>query len=186
MVGNGNGYRVLSRNLRYGDGDGNGYLFGGEDGNSYGWDEDGGGYGDGYGEGDGYGDSFGYGYGLGDGVCYGEGDGDGYGYGYRRGYGVNPNKENKMIQIVVADQGWVFVGIVSDGKSTLNEEGVLMENAKCIRVWGTSWGLGQLINGPTENTILDPMGCVKVKSVLFTMKVNQDAWKPVIGEQEGS
>ena len=83
-----------------------------------------------------------------------------------------------MIQIVVADQGWVFVGRVV---LTPNEEGECrMQNAHCIRVWGTSRGLGELINGPTEKTILDEMGTLYVRSVLFTMDVDQDAWKNVI------
>ena len=81
-----------------------------------------------------------------------------------------------MIQIVVADQGWVFVGSVSD----LDEEGMFIENSHCIRVWGTSRGLGQLVNGPTEKTILDPMGDVRVKNVVFTMDLDEDSWKHVI------
>jgi hypothetical protein len=80
-----------------------------------------------------------------------------------------------MIQIVVADQGWVLVGNVSD-----YEKVMLIENSHCIRVWGTSRGLGQLVNGPTEKTILDPMGTVRVKNVVFTMEVDQDAWEHVI------
>ena len=89
-----------------------------------------------------------------------------------------------MIQIVVADQGWVFVGRVV---LTPSEEGECrLQNAHCIRVWGTSKGLGELITGPTEKTILDFMGSLNVKSVLFTMSVDQDAWKSVIGEPEGS
>ena len=83
-----------------------------------------------------------------------------------------------MIQVVVADQGWVFVGRVV---LTPNEEGECrLQNAHCIRVWGTSRGLGELINGPTEKTILDEMGTLYVRSVLFTMDVDQDAWKNVI------
>jgi hypothetical protein len=80
-----------------------------------------------------------------------------------------------MIQIVVADQGWVLVGNVSD-----YEKVMLIENSHCIRVWGTSRGLGQLVNGPTEKTILDPMGTVRVKNVVFTMEVDQESWKHVI------
>ena len=83
-----------------------------------------------------------------------------------------------MIRIVVADQGWVLIGSVSE----VSDEGILMENAHCIRVWGTSRGLGELVNGPTEKTILDHMGTLHIKSVLFTMEVSQDAWKPVICE----
>ena len=88
-----------------------------------------------------------------------------------------------MIQIVVAPHGWVFVGSVSAGNPTL-KEGCRLQNSHCIRTWGTSRGLGELVNGPTEKTILDPMGTMHVKNVLFTVEVDQDAWKPVISEPE--
>ena len=87
-----------------------------------------------------------------------------------------------MIQIVVAGGGWVFVG-----KFTMETQTI--EHAWCIRIWGTSRGLGELINGPTEKTILDPMGTLHLERFLFTMEVNQDAWiglEPVISEPEGS
>ena len=88
-----------------------------------------------------------------------------------------------MIEIVVADQGWVFIGNVIHGteRDIFDfEEWLFLENASCIRRWGTSQGLGELVNGPTEKTILDPMGDVTVVKVLFTINVNQDAWKHVI------
>lgn len=62
-------------------------------------------------------------------------------------------------QIVVADRGWVFVGNVF---SDLNGD-KLINNAKVVRVWGTTKGLGELaINGPTEKTVLDDSGTVHV------------------------
>ena len=85
-----------------------------------------------------------------------------------------------MIQIVVAVHGWVFVGNVGDGDPAEEEGACRLQNAHCIRVWGTSQGLGELVNGPTEKTILDPMGTLNINSVLFTMEVDQDAWKHVI------
>lgn len=49
-----------------------------------------------------------------------------------------------MKQIVIAQRGWVFVG---DVERTENE--VVIKNAKNIRRWGTSRGLGELAqNGP--------------------------------------
>ena len=81
-----------------------------------------------------------------------------------------------MIEIVVADQGWVFIGRTSDSFKDL-DFGYQIKNALCIRVWGTKKGLGQLRWGPTENTICDYMGTLHVKNVLFTMQVNQDAWE---------
>ncbi len=61
-------------------------------------------------------------------------------------------------QIVVADRGWVYVG-----KSRRIGDVLLIDGARCIRVWGTTCGLGQLAEGgPTETTKLDPMGRVEV------------------------
>ena len=64
-------------------------------------------------------------------------------------------------QIVVADRGWVFVG-----DTTTDEEGnVTISNAKVIRVWGTTKGLGQLaLEGSQKDTVLDDSGVVRVPS----------------------
>ena len=83
-----------------------------------------------------------------------------------------------MIQVVVGDQGWVFVGKFTPCQCCTETQTI--EHAWCIRVWGTSKGLGELKYGPTKKTILDPMGTLHVKNVLFTMEVDQDAWKHVI------
>ena len=62
-------------------------------------------------------------------------------------------------KIVVADRGWVFVG---DVLSDLNGD-KLINNAKVVRVWGTTKGLGELaINGPTAKTVLDESGTVRI------------------------
>ena len=51
-------------------------------------------------------------------------------------------------RIIAADRGWVFVGDCTD-----NDDGsVTIKNALNIRKWGTTKGLGQLDNGPLENT----------------------------------
>lgn len=59
-------------------------------------------------------------------------------------------------QIVVLDRGWIFVGTARyiDG-------GISVENARCIRIWGTTRGIGQLAEeGPTEHTKLDQCGSI--------------------------
>jgi hypothetical protein len=56
-------------------------------------------------------------------------------------------------QIVVLDRGFIYVGDV-----TVDGDFLRIENAKCIRKWGTSKGLGQLRNGPTPDTVLDDAG----------------------------
>jgi hypothetical protein len=78
---------------------------------------------------------------------------------------VVKGKTEKMI--VAADRGWVFVGDCEkhkDGTMTIH-------NAKNIRRWGTSKGLGELTNGPTEKTVFDEYGTVKTRPIL-TIAVN--------------
>lgn len=59
-----------------------------------------------------------------------------------------------MRQIIIAQRGWVFVGDV-----TRSGDDVTINDAQCIRRWGTTKGLGQLATeGPTRNTVLDPTG----------------------------
>lgn len=61
-------------------------------------------------------------------------------------------------QIVIADRGWVYVG-----KSREVGDQLVIEDARCIRRWGTTRGLGQLAaDGPTPDTTLDPMGLLVV------------------------
>lgn len=55
--------------------------------------------------------------------------------------------------IVVLDRGFVYVGDI-----TIDAEWVRITNARNIRVWGTTDGLGQLRNGPTKETKLDACG----------------------------
>lgn len=77
-------------------------------------------------------------------------------------------------RIVIAQRGWVFVGRWSqDG------EQVTLTNAKTIRVWGTTAGLGQLaINGPTTKTICDPAGTVRmhILGVVATLDTQVTTW----------
>ena len=63
-------------------------------------------------------------------------------------------------KIVVLDRGFVYVGDV-----TTYPNGIIVENAKNIRVWGTKSGLGQLAKeGPTSNTVLDYVGTILAPS----------------------
>ena len=61
------------------------------------------------------------------------------------------------IKIAVLDRGFVYVGRVS-----WNGEFLILTNAHNIRVWGTTKGLGELVNGPTKSTQLDAVGTVRV------------------------
>lgn len=79
-------------------------------------------------------------------------------------------------RIVVVDRGWVLVGICKD-----NSDHIRVSNSWCIRNWGTTRGLGELITGPTGETKLDWMGetDVPMRAVIFTLLVDEEAWLEV-------
>ena len=81
------------------------------------------------------------------------------------------------VKIVVLDRGWVFVGRVS----VTDDGDIRIENAQCVRRWGTTQGLGQLRSGPTNHTVVDPAGTViaPARSVVFMLDVEDDAWKSI-------
>lgn len=78
------------------------------------------------------------------------------------------------IKIVVADKGFVFVARVEQTKDK-----VTLHNAKNIRRYGTTKGIGQLVNGPTASTLLDDFGTVTLHpdKVVFILDVEQAKWK---------
>lgn len=53
-------------------------------------------------------------------------------------------------RIVILDRGWVYVGTVKE-----KGDDIVIENARCIRRWGTTQGLGELVNGPLTDTRLE-------------------------------
>lgn len=65
--------------------------------------------------------------------------------------------------IVVLDRGFVYVGNVARTADFFK-----LSDAKNIRRWGTINGLGELVNGPLSETILDPCGEVLIpeKSII--------------------
>jgi hypothetical protein len=70
----------------------------------------------------------------------------------------------KADTIMVLMNGWVLVGLKGD---------TFLLDARVIRRWGTTKGLGELANGPLQATVLDYLGPVKVEpsNVLFTLPV---------------
>ena len=78
------------------------------------------------------------------------------------------------IKIVVLDRGFVYVGHVEVGSDF-----VTLTHAKNIRVWGTTKGLGELVNGPLSGTKLDAVGNVKapLRALISLIDVEQKAWK---------
>ena len=79
--------------------------------------------------------------------------------------------------IVVLDRGFVYVG-----KVTVDGEWCIIENAKNIRVWGTTNGLGELVNGPTKTTKLDNVGSVRapMRAVISIIDANDEKWKSAL------
>lgn len=61
------------------------------------------------------------------------------------------------VRIIIADRGWVFVGNCQDH----DDGSVTITNCRNIRKWGTSAGLGELINGPKAGTVADAYGTVR-------------------------
>ena len=78
------------------------------------------------------------------------------------------------IAIVVVDRGFVYIGQVE-----ADEAWCVMTKAKNIRVWGTTKGLGELVNGPTKDTKLDTVGTLRIpmRAVISIIDVSVDAWK---------
>ena len=56
---------------------------------------------------------------------------------------------------------------------------VTLTDAKNVRTWGTTKGLGELAqSGPTNNTVLDPAGTVRmhILGVVATLDTQVTAW----------
>lgn len=81
-----------------------------------------------------------------------------------------------MLAICVLREGFVLIGFLK------KEAGVpYLEQGKVIRLWGTTKGLGELVNGPTPNTVLDDIpATVTLWTIpLFTFPVNPEAWRSI-------
>ena len=80
------------------------------------------------------------------------------------------------IKIAVLDRGFVYVGSVEE-----HDDHILLTNASNIRKWGTTKGLGELVSGPTSDTVLDKVGTVKVpmRAVISLIDVDQVAWNSI-------
>ena len=80
------------------------------------------------------------------------------------------------VMIAVLDRGFVYVGRVEH-----TDSGITLRNAKCIRRWGTTEGIGELVNGPLSNTVLDSVGTVHVpeRAVISLIEVAAASWKGI-------
>lgn len=75
------------------------------------------------------------------------------------------------VRILVLQRGWIAVGEYSE----VGDECVLTD-ASVIRRWGTTKGLGELVNGPLRDTILDPAGIIRAHKLAVVMQIECPAW----------
>ena len=81
------------------------------------------------------------------------------------------------IKIVVLQRGWIFIG-----RFERIENNCKLYNAYNLRFWGTTKGLGELVDGPTSTTKLDKCETpveFDWLTVLFTIPLNPEKWKLV-------
>ena len=78
------------------------------------------------------------------------------------------------VNIVVLERGFVYVGYVR-----LAGDFLYITQAKNIRRWGTSKGLGELSNGPLSSTAIDTVGDIKapVRALIHLIKAQEGSWK---------
>jgi hypothetical protein len=81
---------------------------------------------------------------------------------YVRKDAAQPVRDIGNVRIIVADRGWVFVGNCTDQA----DGSVVIRNTRNIRRWGTTKGLGELITGPTKNTVVDAYGEVQCTPIV--------------------
>lgn len=82
------------------------------------------------------------------------------------------------IRIAIVQRGWVFVGRLSR-----EDHEIVLRDAKTIRRWGTTKGLGELWSGPKKDTVLDEAGTVRLHplQIIATIDVDQKAWEKKLG-----
>jgi len=89
---------------------------------------------------------------------------------------TNPDTTTNPSRLVIAilDRGWVFIG-----RATESPSAITLDNADCIRRWGTSAGIGELaLKGPQRDTKLDPAGTVTVPrtALIALLAANESSW----------
>ena len=94
-----------------------------------------------------------------------------------------PADQSGEIKIVVIERGFVYIGRVSDGDGD-DGNTVTIRGARSLIRWGSSQHLGELVNGPLENTKLGASCTVRVREaqIIHVIEVNADAWnKHIVG-----
>jgi hypothetical protein len=79
-----------------------------------------------------------------------------------------------LIAIVIAPFGFIYVGDFTVGVDTVTSDG-----ARCIRLWGSTNGLAQLVNeGPTAKTVLDPAAPLEIHRLACQVRpANPAVWE---------
>jgi hypothetical protein len=83
------------------------------------------------------------------------------------------------IKIAILDRGFVYVGhITTDVRDGSDKNMMTITGAKNIRLWGTTKGIGELVNGPLPSTKLDNVGTVHVplRALISLIDVDQEKW----------
>jgi len=81
-------------------------------------------------------------------------------------------------RICVLDRGFVVIARCPDLLTVALY--LELKNSRTIRSWGTSDGLGQLTQGPTDQTVLDAeidREVVPVRAILRVIDVEQAPWE---------
>ena len=81
------------------------------------------------------------------------------------------------IKIMVLDRGFVKIALVKRHPELAFHW--FLEKSRTIRVWGTSKGLAELVNGPTDSTVMDHLhsSTVPFRAVLDIIDVREEKWK---------
>ena len=91
----------------------------------------------------------------------------------------SPNYKGK-IRIVILQRGWIYIGRYSKNPEIEGES--KLENAFGIQSWGTTKGLCELVNGPTNKTILNKCeGTIYFNdlTVIHTISVKEEKWPEI-------
>lgn len=84
-----------------------------------------------------------------------------------------PGTTDHGLKIVVIDRGFVYIG-----KVTTDAEWCKITGCKNIRKWGSTKGLGELVNGPLGDTVLDACGDlnIPIHALISIMGVVEEKW----------
>lgn len=88
------------------------------------------------------------------------------------------HQEPSPIKIVILQRGWCMVG-----RYEADESRIVLTNARVIRRWGTTRGLGEIAaDGPTSDTVLDPAGRVEIHplTTVAALDCDPDKWAAVL------